>query len=177
MSVPATVFELVRERAGYACEYCGVTEDDTRGLLTIDHYRPQSHSGEDDPANLVYSCFRCNVYKADYWPIEPNAIRIWNPREEPASEHLFELDDSRLLALTDVGQETVQRLRLNRMPLVQARMKQRRSQTRTLLIGRLAEITTHLAQAEADHARLAAEENALLQEQRRILEALQALEP
>lgn len=42
MALSLTVFEQVRERAGYACEYCGVTESEARGLLTIDHYRPKS---------------------------------------------------------------------------------------------------------------------------------------
>jgi 5-methylcytosine-specific restriction endonuclease McrA len=58
----------IRDRAHGACEYCGVTETDSRGHLTVDHFKPQSHGGTDDPSNLLYCCWRCNLYKADYWP-------------------------------------------------------------------------------------------------------------
>lgn len=40
--------EILRVQAGYACEFCGVTEADTGGLLTIDHYRPRKKGGTDD---------------------------------------------------------------------------------------------------------------------------------
>jgi hypothetical protein len=40
MAVSETTFQLVRERAEFRCEYCGVSEDETGGILTIDHYRP-----------------------------------------------------------------------------------------------------------------------------------------
>jgi hypothetical protein len=34
--------EQVRERANFACEYCGVSETDSAGELSIDHYCSQS---------------------------------------------------------------------------------------------------------------------------------------
>ncbi|HZP82505.1 MAG TPA: hypothetical protein VFB21_12765 [Chthonomonadaceae bacterium] len=39
MTITALLREQVRQRANFACEYCGVTETDTASLLTIDHYR------------------------------------------------------------------------------------------------------------------------------------------
>ena len=176
MSVSAATFEAVRARANYACEYCGVTETDAHGLLTIDHFRPTSRDGDDDPVNLIYACFRCNLYKSDFWPADVDSVSIWNPRNEPASNHLFELEDGRILALTETGRETIHRLRLNRPPLVDARVKKRKSRSRSVLITRLAEITASLALGEEDRARLVAEENALLVEQRQILAALWSLE-
>jgi 5-methylcytosine-specific restriction endonuclease McrA len=65
MPVPAPVFEEVRCRGAFACEYCRVREDEAGGLLTVDHHRPSAHGGSDDLENLVYACFRCNTYKAD----------------------------------------------------------------------------------------------------------------
>ena len=53
-----TSSERVRLRANFACEYCGVTETDTGGLLTVDHYQPRAHGGSDDLGNLVYCCHR-----------------------------------------------------------------------------------------------------------------------
>jgi hypothetical protein len=39
MTVPADVQFLVRQRAGFACEYCGISEADIGGELTIDRFR------------------------------------------------------------------------------------------------------------------------------------------
>jgi len=39
----------IRQRAAFACEYCGVIETDTGGLLTIDHFQPSSKGGNDKP--------------------------------------------------------------------------------------------------------------------------------
>lgn len=66
MSIPEAVRLQVRQRANFACEFCGVTETDTGGELTVDHFCPQTKGGTDDPDNLLYSCHRCNQYKADY---------------------------------------------------------------------------------------------------------------
>jgi hypothetical protein len=40
--------EQVRLRAKFACEYCGVTEADTGGELTIDHFQPDIRGGSAD---------------------------------------------------------------------------------------------------------------------------------
>lgn len=68
MTIPDDVRQQVRHRAGFACEFCGVTETDTGSELTIDHYQPRARGGDDSLENLIYCCSRCNQYKADYWP-------------------------------------------------------------------------------------------------------------
>lgn len=93
MSVSVEQRQQVRQRANYACEFCGVTETDTGGELTLDHYHPQAHGGNDKLDNLIYSCSRCNLYKADYWITTPEQTLLWNPRVEPASQHFIEADD------------------------------------------------------------------------------------
>jgi len=65
MSIPEAVRERVRQRAGFACEYCGVTETDTAGQLTLDHFHPRARGGGDAPDNLIYCCHRCNEYKTN----------------------------------------------------------------------------------------------------------------
>jgi hypothetical protein len=46
-------------RDGMACAYCGdTTEDGAR--LSLDHLKPHSHGGGNNPANLVTCCTRCN---------------------------------------------------------------------------------------------------------------------
>jgi hypothetical protein len=37
MTITAAMRLAVRQRAGFACEYCGVREEDAGGELTIDH--------------------------------------------------------------------------------------------------------------------------------------------
>ena len=104
----------VRTRANFACEYCGVTEIDTGGELTIDHFQPKGKGGADHLDNLLYCCVRCNQYKADYWPNRPDDLMLWNPRQEPMATHLLLLADGHLYPITPVGEFTLKRLRLNR---------------------------------------------------------------
>jgi 5-methylcytosine-specific restriction endonuclease McrA len=98
-----SITEAVRQRAGFACEWCTVSETDTGGELTIDHYQPQSKQGSDEWSNLLYSCNCCNEYKADYWLAQANDPVLWNPRQEPRSNHLLPLANGTLYPITPVG--------------------------------------------------------------------------
>src|SRR5438105_4527732 len=113
MRLPATVRQHVRERAGFACEYCGVREQDSAAELTVDHFRPRSHSGDDSLRNLVYSCHFCNTHKADYWPVSPGEVPLWNPRDGPAPDHFLSLEDGSLFPISTTGAFTIDRLKLN----------------------------------------------------------------
>ena len=66
MSIRSSTRAQVRQRAGFACEYCGITETDAASELTIDHFQPRVRGGTEDLANLLYCCFCCNQYKHDY---------------------------------------------------------------------------------------------------------------
>jgi len=72
MTITVDIREQVRQRANFACEFCGVTEIDSGGQLTIDHFQPSTKQGSDNLKNLVYCCIRCNQYKLDYWPTHAN---------------------------------------------------------------------------------------------------------
>ncbi len=87
MTVTAKEREKVRQRAQFACEYCGVTESDTGNQLTIDHFQPTSKSGSDQLDNLIYCCIGCNQHKGAYWPTSPDEPSLWNPRRESRSHH------------------------------------------------------------------------------------------
>lgn len=103
MSLDAALRAQVRMRADAACEYCGVTEINAGGELTIDHYQPQARGGSDSLDNLVYACHRCNQYKADYWAVSSTDPLLWNPRAEPSERHFLELIDGLLYPLTPTG--------------------------------------------------------------------------
>ena len=94
--------------------------------MTIDHFHPQTKDGTDTLENLLYCCYRCNQYKADYWPIQPGEPHLWHPQHEPLDRHLLLLADGTLHPITEVGVFTLQRLRLNRPPLVALRVRKQR---------------------------------------------------
>ncbi len=123
MPIPEELRQQVRERARFACEYCGVSEMDAGGELTLDHFQPQGKGGGDELENLVYCCARCNWHKSDYWPVQPAESWLWNPRREPFARHFLVRSSGVLQALTPVGVFTLQRLQLNRAQLVARRRR------------------------------------------------------
>lgn len=169
MSLAAETVELVRRRAGFACEYCGVSEVDSGGALTIDHFQPIIKGGGNDIDNLIYCCARCNAYKQAYWPSTPAAIPLWNPRYEPAGAHFVELADGWLLPLTEMASFTANRLRLNRAPLVSYRLQKRERENERLLLRRYQELTETLEQLNAQLDRLMQMQRELLREQNELL--------
>lgn len=172
MPITAEIREQVRVRANFACEYCGVTETDAGGLLTIDHFRPLHKGGDDSLANLLYCCFRCNQHKLDYWPDTPAAPQLWHPQREPFDQHFLLLDDGALHALTATGAFTLARLRLNRAPLVAHRLRQLREAEQRRLLSRYEGLLLSLGSLAGQQAALLAEQQKLLQEQRTLLALL-----
>lgn len=58
------VRDLVRERAGDACEYCRLAQTDQPwARFHIEHIRPRQHQGTDDLVNLCLACGHCNRFK------------------------------------------------------------------------------------------------------------------
>ena len=174
MSLPEAIREQVRSRAICACEFCGVTEADTGGLLTMDHFRPSTQGGSDALDNLLYCCPRCNQYKADYWPADPAQPPLWNPRQTPASAHFIELDDGQLHSLSAVGAFTLRRLRLNRPPLVALRRRKRLHADEARLLARYRDLAEVLEHLNRQQAALLEEQHQLLEEQRALLRRLLA---
>lgn len=166
MTLPADLVEQVRSRAGYACEYCGVTETDSAGQLTVDHYRPQSQGGTDELDNLLYCCYRCNLYKAAYWPAQPGDPTLWNPRQEPMEKHLLTLTDGRLYPISATGQFTLERLRLDRPALRAYRLRNRVQREEAAVLQQYRDLLQSLKQLHEQLAETVAEQQALLRVQR-----------
>ena len=172
MTITADIREQVRRRANFACEFCGVTETDTGGQLTIDHFRPKTKGGDDRLENLLYCCARCNQYKLDYWPMDPDDPSLWNPRREPFSQHLLNLDDGTLHPLTPTGAFTLKRLRLNRPSLVAYRLRKQQRAEETRLLTRYRDSVQLLEQLHTQFAVLVEEQRNLLEEQQELLRLL-----
>ena len=126
----------------------------------------------DELDNLIYSCVRCNQYKLDYWPTSADQPMLWNPRQESSDRHFRELDDGTLYSLTPTGVLTLERLRLNRSPLIAHRLRRRQERERIRLLTRYRELTTLLEQMLEQQTDLMQEYQSLLQEQRELLQLL-----
>jgi hypothetical protein len=116
--------EAVRREYGYRCGYCGVHEEELGGELEVDHFQPRSAGGSDHLDNLVYCCPTCNRLKGDFWPSDhpPATGRcLLHPKRDDPLVHFREEEDGRLTALTETGVFHIERLRLNRPPLVALR--------------------------------------------------------
>jgi hypothetical protein len=172
MSLAASIREQVRQRAQYTCEFCGITEIDTGGMLTIDHFQPCSKAGLDTLENLIYACITCNQYKQDYWPRTETAPTLWNPRQESANQHFVEQEDGQLTALTATGIFTIKRLRLNRSQLIAARQRRQQQLQVEQLLQRYQKLTNLQAQINIQLTDLAIEQQVLLKEQRQWLRIL-----
>ena len=172
MSVPSAQWRRLRERSNFACEFCGVSESDAGGLLTVDHFRPRTQGGTDDLDNLVYCCIRCNQYKQDYWPSNRQQPALWNPRDSDVASHFVELENGWLHPLTPAGAFTLSRLRLNRPPLVAWRLQRRYRQEQARLLANYRELVHLLERLRQQESRLLQEQQKLLFEQRALLRLL-----
>jgi CRISPR/Cas system Type II protein with McrA/HNH and RuvC-like nuclease domain len=63
----------IYKRDNYECVYCGSHRN-----LTLDHVIPKSRGGKNDWTNLVTSCFKCNLKKADKTPENVTIQKVWS---------------------------------------------------------------------------------------------------
>jgi hypothetical protein len=108
-----------------------VGEQDVGGEMTVDHYLPVSAGGDDSDENLVYACFRCNLFKADFHPTDADRAKghvVLHPLRDDIQEHLrLDQNTGRLEALTETGRFNILLLHLNRPALVTYRLRLRRA--------------------------------------------------
>jgi len=119
----------VQRRYQGRCGYCRVSEIDSGGTLTVDHYRPISQGGDDADDNLVYACFKCNQFKGDFYPSSADVLedrRLLHPLLDDLDQHM-RLDEYNgwLRPLTPTGRFHMALLQLNRPALVQYRLRRR----------------------------------------------------
>lgn len=113
--------QAVRRAYNFACGYCGVREEDAGSELELDHFKPRSLDGGNKLENLVYCCTTCNRIKGDFWAIAPTEKRLLHPEHDDLTLHLRQEPDGLLTGLTETGKFHLERLRLNRPPLVALR--------------------------------------------------------
>jgi hypothetical protein len=115
--------------------------------LTVDHHRPRSHGGDNKSENHVYACSRCNEHKGSYWHgADPPHIRLLDPGREDLTLHLRESADGRLIGMTREGTFFIDKLRLNRAPLVAHRVRAQLSVVQAAELSRTREQVRALEQ-------------------------------
>ncbi len=152
----------LRAKYGYQCGYCGVNEVDVGAELTLDHFQPRSHNGSDELDNLVYCCNACNQYKGDYW--QPESIeRVLHPLHDNITEHLIELNNGSLQALTETGEFHLDHLHLNRPAIIANRKRKRRDEReeaeKQTMLQTMHDLTQELENLRAEMRRTASQEN------------------
>jgi 5-methylcytosine-specific restriction endonuclease McrA len=119
--------QTVWERYALCCGYCGVSEADVGGEVTVDHFRPVSAGGNQSDANLVYACVRCNQYKGALLPEAMDLTqerRLLHPLQDDIAAHIRKDENTgRLQGLTSTGHFHIEARRLNRPALVVHRQR------------------------------------------------------
>lgn len=121
--------DMLRQRYDYRCGYCGVSETDVGGELTVDHWRPLAAGGDERGDNLVYACVRCNQYKGGFFPSSDDLAHGWrvlHPLNDALSTHVHEnRRTGELEPLTATGRFHIALLQLNRPALLEHRLRRR----------------------------------------------------
>lgn len=114
-SISKKIRQKVTDRAGHRCEYCLISQEDSFLTHEIDHIISLKHKGEHHKSNFALACFSCNRNKgSDIGTRIPpdDFVRLFHPRADHWHEH-FVLDGAQVLALSNVGEATIQVLQMN----------------------------------------------------------------
>lgn len=121
----ATTRTIVRERAEWRCEYCGIPEAATPFVpFHVEHVIAQQHMIDDSLQNLVLACDRCNAFKgpnlSSVDPVTNAVVHLFHPRIDDWKEN-FALVEGCIVGLTPKGRATVRLLCMNAPRRVQLR--------------------------------------------------------
>lgn len=90
MPVPDHIYQLVRERAHFRCEYCHYPERLSTAPLSIDHLLPRSLGGTDQLDNLALACRRCldlnDEHRAEPFIVKSRSMWIKAGLHPPADD-------------------------------------------------------------------------------------------
>ena len=93
MPLPRSLYEQVRQRANFRCEYCYYPELLSSAPLSIDHILPRSMGGTDTIDNLALACRRCNERRYNFTTgIDPETdleTALFDPRQQEVGRVLL----------------------------------------------------------------------------------------
>jgi hypothetical protein len=116
--------EVGAARAGRACEYCRIREEDDAYSFHVEHIIAIKHGGAAVLDNLAYACQHCNLNKGpNLSGIDPQSgdiVTIYHPRRDTWTLH-FAMQEYHVVGLTPTGRATVRVLAMNDSDRVQLR--------------------------------------------------------
>lgn len=123
---PSSRRQAVSDRAHGCCEYCLSQEAYSPDPFSVEHIIPRSADGTEEMDNLAFSCQACNNHKYTRVtardPMTGASALLYNPRRHLWREHFaWSLDKSFVIGLTPTGRATIERLRINRVNVVNLR--------------------------------------------------------
>jgi hypothetical protein len=121
------VRRTVAERAQHRCEYCLSPDAFSTSPYDVEHIEPSARGGTDALANLAWACSGCNGSKGiaveAIDPITGEHVPLFHPRRHQWGEHFaWSIDRVNIIGITPTGRATVERLTLNRGPVVNLRV-------------------------------------------------------
>lgn len=118
--------EEVAQRARHCCEYCQSQARFSPDPFSIEHITPRSRGGTSDPSNLALACQGRNNRKYTSTkvvdPITGESVPLFHPREQKWGDHfIWNEAYTLILGRTPTGRATIEKLKLNRIGLVNLR--------------------------------------------------------
>ncbi len=121
--LPASIRQVLAERARGRCEYCQSPEAYCPDSFTIEHIVPCQQGGTDDLNNLAWACFGCNGRKYTKMqgvdPQTQQSVALFHPRQQKWYEHFAWSEDLQVLeGRSSLDRRTIAVLDLNRPSVV-----------------------------------------------------------
>lgn len=118
---------FIAERANHCCEYCLSQAAYSPDYFSAEHTAPLADFGKDDVENIAYSCQSCNNHKYIFTnavdPLTGTISPLFNPRQHVWAEHFIWADNFSILeGISPTGRCTIERLKLNRVSVVNLRV-------------------------------------------------------
>ena len=120
--------QAIMARSPAYCCYCLTQQENSGVRLTVDHIIPESLGGMTVLNNLCLACWDCNLIKgrriSAVSPLNQEEVALFHPLTQVWKEHFrWSEDASLIVGLTPAGEATIHALKLNRLPLVEARRR------------------------------------------------------
>jgi hypothetical protein len=125
--IPASLHQLVVQRADGRCEYCRLSQEGQEARFHVDHVVPVVCGGPTVEEKLALACVSCSLRKAArqsaFDPKTGEDAAIFNPRIDQWGKH-FCWDGVKIRGLTPTGRATVAALKMNRSLILAIRKEE-----------------------------------------------------
>jgi len=115
----------IRDAFHSCCAYCQTDEALTVATFEVEHIVPISMGGATEFENLCLACPACNRFKSNRTEGIADAgvaARLFHPQQDEWPAHFdWSVDGTVIVGLTDVGQATINTLRMSRQQVVDVR--------------------------------------------------------